>query len=414
MPLNQKMLATRLKEAREGAQITQVDAAKAIRIDRTILAKIESGNRSVSGLELDRLARLYRRNLTELLSEEPLDDDPLLLLGRTISPEFLSSERVTHVIELIRRAAEVERLIGEPLWTPPPGYDFHEPRTQREANEQGREMAWIERERLGLGNGPVTDMAELIASQGIWAAAFDLPQEVSGLFLCHPDFGLTILVNCDNAKGRRRFSYAHEYAHALADRNRSPVPSMADNAKDLIERRANVFASEFLVPIAGVHEYLERFRKGHKSRVSLSFWDAALNEGESVEDRVTPGSQRITCLEAWYLASEFKVSYEMAVYRLRHAGAIKEPEVEELKAQKHFGAFLTREFELNDVENQNGYNEDETQPHLKMQIARLLIEGYRRGAIFTSKFREICEMAEIQFDELYPLAKAAQQSLPGE
>ncbi len=411
MPLSQKELGERLRDVRVQVQMTQDEAAKASGMERSILGKIESGIRSVSGLELDRLARLYRRDVTELLSEGPLYDDPLLVLGRAVSPEFLNSQPVLEVIELIRQASRIEHLIGEPMWSKPPGYAFCEPNSTREADEQGREMARLERQRLKLGFGPIKDMADLVAGQGIWAAAFPLPAEVSGLFVWNQECGPTILVNCDNAKGRRRFSYAHEYAHALADRHRSPTASTQDNSKDLIERRANVFASEFLVPLSGIHECLERFRKGHKSRINISFWDVANNKGEQVEDRVAPGSQRITALEAWYIASEFKVSYDMAVYRLKHAGAIKEPEIEDLKSQRSFGEFVIRELKFFDVEEDQNV---ESQPHLKMQVARLLIEAYRRGAIFTSRFREMCDLAQLPFDELYTVAKHAKSSLEGD
>jgi len=412
MPLTTKMLGERLREARTQAQLKQEDVARAVGVERTILGKIEAGTRNISGLELDRLARFYRRDIRDFLSEHALREDPLVVLGRTVAPELLNCEDVTSAVELIRKASEIERLLGEPVWATPPGYDFSEPSSPREADEQGREMASMERQRLGLGNGPIPDVAELITCQGIWAAAFPFPAEISGLFICSPGYGMAILVNCDNAKGRRRFSYAHEYAHALADRDRSPSPSSTANAKDYVERRADVFASEFLVPVAGVHECLERFRKGLKSRVNVAYWDAAQNRGEQVEERVATGSQRITALEAWFISNEFRVSYEMAVYRLRHAGAIRQSEVEQLKAQKHLGDFMMREFKFFDAERETAASNQ--QPHLKMHLARLLVEAYRRGVIYTSKFREMCELGNLQFDEVYPLAKLAKEALVAE
>ncbi|MSQ51890.1 MAG: ImmA/IrrE family metallo-endopeptidase [Betaproteobacteria bacterium] len=66
--------------------------------------------------------------------------------------------------------------------------------------------------------------------------------------------GLVILVNDSHARARRRFSYAHEYAHALFDRTRPVTLTSADNAAELIEKRANVFAAAFLLPREGVIE----------------------------------------------------------------------------------------------------------------------------------------------------------------
>jgi Zn-dependent peptidase ImmA (M78 family) len=56
---------------------------------------------------------------------------------------------------------------------------------------------------------------------------------------------LVILVNSSPVRARRRFSYAHEYAHALLDRDRQVTVTSTDNAAELIEKRANAFAASF-------------------------------------------------------------------------------------------------------------------------------------------------------------------------
>ena len=68
---------------------------------------------------------------------------------------------------------------------------------------------------------------------------------MSGMFLRHPSIGFAILVNSSHPRGRKRFSYAHEYAHALLDRDRNIAVSTTDNSSELIERRANAFSAAF-------------------------------------------------------------------------------------------------------------------------------------------------------------------------
>lgn len=69
----QAQLGTRLREAREYVGLLQEEVATALGIPRTSLSALESGKRKVSGVELRRLARLYRRPVGWLLGEEDVD-----------------------------------------------------------------------------------------------------------------------------------------------------------------------------------------------------------------------------------------------------------------------------------------------------------------------------------------------------
>lgn len=70
-PTEQQAVGQRLRTARETLGLTQEDVAGALGIQRTSVIAMESGKRSVSALELRRLARLYRRNVAWILGEEP-------------------------------------------------------------------------------------------------------------------------------------------------------------------------------------------------------------------------------------------------------------------------------------------------------------------------------------------------------
>jgi transcriptional regulator with XRE-family HTH domain len=65
-----KVLGARLREARETLGLVQADTAGALDIPRTSVAAMEAGTRKVTGLELRRLARLYRRPVGWLLGED--------------------------------------------------------------------------------------------------------------------------------------------------------------------------------------------------------------------------------------------------------------------------------------------------------------------------------------------------------
>jgi transcriptional regulator with XRE-family HTH domain len=62
-----KRFVRRLREARERAGLTQTDAARALRQPQSFIAKIEAGQRRVDVIELQDLARLYRRPIAFFL-----------------------------------------------------------------------------------------------------------------------------------------------------------------------------------------------------------------------------------------------------------------------------------------------------------------------------------------------------------
>ena len=81
--MNQAELGRRLREARELCGRSQQDAAEAINAPRTAITQIEAGNRAVSTLELTRLAKLYRVNVTHFFFEEEESEDISVILHRS-------------------------------------------------------------------------------------------------------------------------------------------------------------------------------------------------------------------------------------------------------------------------------------------------------------------------------------------
>ena len=400
MTLTQEILGERLRDARKSVQLSQEQAASAVGLDRTALTKIESGQRPVNSLELTKLASLYRRDLSELLSLTPLDEDPFVLIGRADGTACLEAdEAVTRSIDLLKNAVRLEELLGDRVREFPPFYPLASPHSFEEAIDQGRELAQRERRRLGLGTAPITDVAELIASQGVWTSAVPFADDVSGLFISHPRYGLAVFVNQDHRRARRRFSYAHEYAHVLADRDQAPAPTSKENAKTFREKRANAFASEFLMPGEGVHDALTRMRKGGTTKSTSYLWDPVQDEVSEVAVRADPMTVRISVHDVAFLAHEYKVSYEMAAIRLKDIDAIRKPHLDELLAAKAAGRRLMEALSLFDSDE-----EEPPQPYLEWQVVNLALEAYRREKISRGRFVEAVSATSLDPDELLWIA----------
>jgi Zn-dependent peptidase ImmA (M78 family)/transcriptional regulator with XRE-family HTH domain len=418
MALDPTILGRRLKEARENRRLTQEQAAQAIGVPRTALVHIEAGKRSLSTLELAELAKLYQRSAADFFAEHELqanpEEDPLLILHR-LQPELLDNpevkRQVSRCIELCSIGVELESTLGISDADTLPLYEQRAPANPWEATRQGERAAEAERSRLGLGYGPIADMADLISTQDIWASGVrGLPNWMSGIFLRHPSIGLVILVNFDHPRARKRFSYAHEYAHALLDRkNTRAIVTREDNRQEFIERRANAFAAAFLMPADGVRKFLERLEKGGPSRRYRVTYASAGNEPVEAEERAAPGSQLITYQDVVALAHHFGVSYPAATYRLNDLEFLNSEEKARLLEKSDLGSRLLKgmaEYEECQEETHR-HPAKKADRELVNQIIRLAIEAYRREEASESWLRELSEKLEMSAEDLIEQAEAA-------
>lgn len=410
MSFEQQILGKRLREARENCRISQQAAAGVLGVPRSAISLIESGSRSVSTLELAHLAELYKRPVAEFFTQEAKgEDDPLVALHR-IAPGLDArpdvSEQVAHCLSICRDGFELEEILGRSQLTWPPIYDMPASRTASQAVAQGEQVAGQERQRLGLGNAPIADMAELISAQGIWASGVNLPDEMSGLFLRHAAIGMAILVNFGHVRARKRFSYAHEYGHALMDRDRTVTVSTRQNASEFIEARANAFAAAFLMPPAGVEEVLRTMDKGYPSRQEQIVFDVAGATRITAERRPVPGSQAISYQDIAIIAHHFGVSYQAAVYRLRSLNIISHSLCNGLLSQEKTGKDLLSFLKM--LDDLDGQDERERRDReLNSQIVQLAVEAYRREEIARGRLLDISRKLGLRGRKLVELAEAA-------
>lgn len=406
MALDLIIIGRRLKEARINCGLTQETAADAVGLPRTAVVNIEAGKRALSMLELSQFAKLYNRSVAFFFEgeNEASVGPPDLILARQLrgyEDNPLVKDAVAWCSELCRIGIHLETLLGRRPRTSAPIYDLPSPQRTDDAIEQGSFAAEEERRRLGLGFAPIADVSDLIGTQGIWASAVDLPPEMSGLFLRHSSIRSVILVRYQHPRARKRFSYAHEYAHAILDRGTNAIVSTDRNSQELIEKRANAFAASFLMPQAGVHWFLGLLDKGGASRRHLQVYDVAGGDEVDGEKRGAPRSQQITFKDVAVLARHFGTSYESAVYRLRDLRVIKPSERQTLlepvqaKAARDFVELF--------------YREPEPTPDkdLVREIANLAIEAFRREEVPSGWLRDLGEKLKIPGDKLLRLAETA-------
>jgi transcriptional regulator with XRE-family HTH domain len=115
MPVSQRELGQRLQATRDACRITQEEVAHHLRVSCSTVTQMELGNRGITGLELERLAYLFGRDMREFFAEEFHEEDALVALFRA-HPDVTEQ---TNVVDTLRRClalgrevTNLDRLLG--------------------------------------------------------------------------------------------------------------------------------------------------------------------------------------------------------------------------------------------------------------------------------------------------------------
>ncbi len=409
MQVTQTAIGRRLRAERKRRRITQGRAARVAGVPRTAIGRIETGRRRVSTIELVRLAELYERPVEWFVrsdaDSEQSATQALFRAEPSLEEEAYANE-VKRCIRVFREGASLVRLIGHSPELRLPSFNLPDPGSAGEAVQQGRAIASSERRRLDLGVAPLASLPELIRSQGVWVAELTMPGRVSGLFLNSPAIGIGIAVNRGHPRVRRRFSLAHEYGHAVMDRNSPARVSRGGRAKDPTEQRANSFAAAFLVPERAVRGFLDGLGKGRATRERERLETGDEGVVLRAEQR-TPGRfRRVTYSDVALLGRRFDVSYAAAVWRVRSLNIITGGEAEDLLkrtdiARRYIQQVFPRMSPKRRRDSSAGHE-------LSGQVLPLAIEALRRGAISLGKLIKIGLLLGIAEAEIREYAEAIQ------
>ena len=250
-----RQLGRELQRARKRKGWTQEAAAREIGVTRTTMVAIEKGERRLKAGELIKLAHAYGRPVGDFVRQRP-DIEPFEVQFRG---PFVRTDRDEREIEpviqefedLCRNYLELEQITDSPLVRRYPA----EYRVARGPVERAAEsIALEERGRLGLGDGPVPGLRDLLEQDvGLRVFFVAMPQRFCEIYGYTDQVGGCLAVNRTHPEERRRWSMAHGYFHFLATR-RTPAVGVSDGyqRQPQTERLADTFARFFLMPTAGL------------------------------------------------------------------------------------------------------------------------------------------------------------------
>ncbi|ASU84770.1 DNA-binding protein [Nocardiopsis gilva YIM 90087] len=296
--LSWAQIGERVRESRSVAGLSQQALADAVGLERSMISKLEKGDRRVDAVELTLLARALDYPLSFFLN--PLPD---VISRRTAdvhggdvgdSPAARSAHRTESLLaewlQDVHQLVSVGVLDALPL--------LHYPGSVTVAEEAREAAQWL-RAELSLGNRPIESVADVSEQAGQFVAA--IPLSSDGASLVDGSIAVAV-VNLDQVPGRRRSTAAHELGHMiLGDEFSSDLGVHA--SREERERLVEEFAAEFLLPTAEA---------------------MSVAQGNDQEER------RYFLVR---LSAAFRVSWGLAIAQVRRTGLMDPDELRELRTR---------------------------------------------------------------------------------
>jgi Zn-dependent peptidase ImmA (M78 family)/DNA-binding XRE family transcriptional regulator len=279
----------RLRDLRKHSHLSQGELARRLGLDTSMISRWEKGERKPSLEQVFALARAFGVSVDYLLhakenihfqfrSKKTLQSEEKSSIKRAL----VDAEQQIHYLHTVY---EMSEKIPEPFLL---NVSF----SYEHLKQIGRQI----RDTLKL-NLRITfdELKQALAEHNVHVFQWSLPKDMSGL--SYRDSLAGIFINRNHSTERRLFTLAHEFAHLLfhlGKNSHQTMVSLISSFRDTVEKEANAFASEFLVPDDVFVGIIKKF-------------------GDNV--------RRIEVID--FIAQHFNVSREAVFYRLAEKGIIK-------------------------------------------------------------------------------------------
>jgi len=252
-----KDIGARVQMAREDARMTQAELALLLGLDRTAVAKIESGSRKIAAIELVRIASTLDRPIDWFVAESPP-----AVVSRRLDPITGGFSKILDR-QIERLARDVEFLEGDGILPPNELENLEFPKDVVEAEQRARTV----RASMSAPKGPLKDLQRHAESIGLLAFSQNLGDEEGDAAYVAVDRCGVALINGSVDPGRRRFNLAHEVGHhVFAD---AYAPEVHISPVGDSERLINAFAIHLLLPREEVSELWQSFDDKRMAAVAI-------------------------------------------------------------------------------------------------------------------------------------------------
>lgn len=250
-----RQIGQRIRRAREAAQLSQEELARLLDFSSpATISNYESGERRISVSDLQRIGSILGLPVSHLLGEEPAPEAQFVQLrAKEVRPG--ARDAIAAFVTFARKH-------GSASVNLPAGLQGKQP-----PDAASGILQYCQIDRAPISPWQIAEQLH------IPVYSWDLPDEVSGIFVTIDGLSC-IAVNDTHPNVRQRFTVAHEIGHAVYSDARELFVDFygvdanagyGNIAHERLERKANQFAAELLMPSSWLRE--EAFRQ----RVDLSF-----------------------------------------------------------------------------------------------------------------------------------------------
>lgn len=290
MPTTNAAIGERVAALRRARGLSQADLAAALGLEhKQVVSSLERGQRALKAAEVARIAELFGVSPLVLFGVKRSDSSPFVLWRQLSDSRARRADEATF-LDRCRRYAFVEQLAG---LTPARLELAYSCRPEETSYELAASWADGARKALGLGDMPAPGLQAALEHQHRIKIFVTTLAGGSGA-TSRGGFGDAILVNADEAPGRRAFSIAHELFHLLTwASTRAEDTGNPHTPSDRVEKLAENFAAALVLP------------------------------RETLQDKLPPGEPGEWRVVQWVeLAREFGVTVPALAWRLVNLGKL--------------------------------------------------------------------------------------------
>lgn len=248
-----------LREARSRLGLTLESVSDRTGIATSAICEFEKNRREPKLVQLQKLARVYRRPVGFFLDEQSHPIECVLWCERPAG--LATAELQATFIELAERYHSLEILCDE---RSPYELPFASGKSESFSYSQAESLAFQVRKELGLGDRPgqtLLRVLEEVCNVKVFHLAFD----PTGLAACSvsESFGTAVLLNADGKRWHRNFELAHQLFHLLTWKVfRSGSANASDVPSEHEEQCAASFARNLLMPAEAFKDAISIQRDG--------------------------------------------------------------------------------------------------------------------------------------------------------
>jgi Zn-dependent peptidase ImmA (M78 family)/transcriptional regulator with XRE-family HTH domain len=291
VPLDLIEFGKKLRRYREQLQLTALEVLSGTGISEDRLEAFERGEITPTGDEVLILADFFHCDYRFFVSNEKLSaSEQTDLLYRRYGTEFVKADR--RRVQEFLFLCECEQFLLSELQRTVEVFRFVPSGTYFKGHADQAASALRQHFRYASNVVP-SDVYSDFRSIGFHVFRRRLENSnISGLTIRHPSAGPCLLVNYSEDIYRQRFTAAHEAAHGILDSGEDVVVSFTTTDQtNLVEVRANTFASRYLLPQdlvsnipVATWSLSEIVRWANKLKVSTTALAIALKEVGIVDD----------------------------------------------------------------------------------------------------------------------------------